>query len=471
MGQKKSRIVAYDEDSYYCGQVINNKDQQHAEGRGNWGWGDSIYHGEFKSNRMNGKGVCIYEDGSYYDGQFKDNVKHGEGTMFYKDGCKYIGSFENDLCHGNGKFIYESGDYYIGEFSIDNITGKGKMFDADNRLLYDGEWLYGTFHGYGKYYNHNNVIVYDGLWKEGVAHGRGKYYDDFGKLLFDGYFEEGEQSVEFIQKEKINKNKASFDKKFTKKPKLDRIETFNPYNNIPTTPPLDNLPNMVVSPKNVTPLSPKIRLNKLSSPTRNNVMAESFKIEPRKEHVAIRKLKNNEQKYSIFNPMNNTSNIYPKINNNYFKPTITKKLEPIEKNNNVVINNNPMNNISSNTLSKRRNTNLVIDIPKHNIKEKDINLKHDNKKLKPIPQGNTNRIINFFNKKDSPKFKNNTVVNPLRDNISKQSKLNPLMVQTKLQELPKITSVLPPKLPSPKNSNMFKRNKAIKKEFAQVSAN
>lgn len=454
MGQKKSRIVAYDEDSYYCGQVINNKDQQHAEGRGKWEWGDSIYNGEFKSNRMNGKGVCIYDDGSYYDGQFKNNVKHGQGIMYYQDGCKYIGNFENDLCHGKGKFIYESGDYYIGDFSIDNITGKGKMYDADNRLLYDGEWLFGTFHGYGKYYNQNNIIVYDGLWKEGVAHGRGKYYNNYGKLLFNGYFEEGERNIEFLEKSKINNNKVIFDKKLTGKPKLDRVETINPFNNIePSTPPLDNLPNMIISPKNNTPLSPNIRLNKRSSPTRNNVMAESFKIEQKDEHISIKKLQNKKQKTSIINPKNTVPNLYPDIN----------KLKPIDK---TVVKNNPMNNILSNNM-KFRKSNLVINIPENNITNEDINLKHGVKKLKPIPNGNNNKIVNFF-KKEKHNFKNNTVINPLSDNINKQIKLNTLMVHSKLQELPEITSVLPPKLPSPKNSNIFKKNKIIKKEFSQI---
>jgi hypothetical protein len=33
------------------------------------------YHGHFKNNKRNGKGMCYYTDGSYYEGNFIKRIK------------------------------------------------------------------------------------------------------------------------------------------------------------------------------------------------------------------------------------------------------------------------------------------------------------------------------------------------------------------------------------------------------------
>jgi hypothetical protein len=47
---------------------------------------------EWHDNKMNGKGVRVYSDGSVYHGSFCDNKRHGIGEMIFKSsGMKYVG--------------------------------------------------------------------------------------------------------------------------------------------------------------------------------------------------------------------------------------------------------------------------------------------------------------------------------------------------------------------------------------------
>lgn len=292
MGQKKSRIVAFDDNSFYRGEV-SNTNKQLADGKGVWRWDDNIYHGSFKKNKMSGKGVCIYDDGSYYKGNFKENMKYGLGTLYYIDGSKYIGNFENDCCHGKGKYIYETGDYFIGDFSLDSITGNGKLFDADNRLIYDGEWLYGAFHGFGSYFNFNKTISYEGLWKESMAHGRGKYYNSEGELVFDGYFFEGIPENSFEKVPKI-KNKSS------------KIQTINPYliNK--------NYRAKISSSKIIIPTIQQGQLIKPLSPKKDqikkNLFQQTKKLYPRLDEIKNTSISNNPAySYKKNNILNNNS--------------------------------------------------------------------------------------------------------------------------------------------------------------------
>ena len=45
---------------------------------------------------MEGRGIMIFENGEYYIGEFKDNKMHGKGTLYYKiKKIKYKGEFIN----------------------------------------------------------------------------------------------------------------------------------------------------------------------------------------------------------------------------------------------------------------------------------------------------------------------------------------------------------------------------------------
>jgi len=43
-----------------------------------------------------------YNDGAQYDGEWKDNKLNGKGVMKYNDGAEYDGEFLNGKKHGRG---------------------------------------------------------------------------------------------------------------------------------------------------------------------------------------------------------------------------------------------------------------------------------------------------------------------------------------------------------------------------------
>ena len=46
----------------------------------------TLYEGDVKNNKKNGKGLEYFSYGSVYVGEFKDNKKDGKGKYIYKDG-------------------------------------------------------------------------------------------------------------------------------------------------------------------------------------------------------------------------------------------------------------------------------------------------------------------------------------------------------------------------------------------------
>ena len=49
--------------------------------------------------------VYSYSNGDFYEGEWKDNKVHGKGVYIYSNGDKYEGSFINAMKHGQGKFL------------------------------------------------------------------------------------------------------------------------------------------------------------------------------------------------------------------------------------------------------------------------------------------------------------------------------------------------------------------------------
>lgn len=52
----------------------------------------------------NGKGKFFYKEGSHYNGEWKDNKMHGKGLLYYANGkVAYDGEWHNDEFNGYGK--------------------------------------------------------------------------------------------------------------------------------------------------------------------------------------------------------------------------------------------------------------------------------------------------------------------------------------------------------------------------------
>lgn len=73
-------------------------------GKGAIVWPDGkVYTGEFKNDKMQGKGKKVWPEalgGGSYEGDFVDDMMQGKGVMNWPDGGTYTGDFANDKMHG-----------------------------------------------------------------------------------------------------------------------------------------------------------------------------------------------------------------------------------------------------------------------------------------------------------------------------------------------------------------------------------
>ena len=56
-----------------------------------------------------------------YTGDFKENKMHGKGKFAYKDGSVYAGNFANDMKEGKGKLTRQDGSGLEGNFKVRRV--------------------------------------------------------------------------------------------------------------------------------------------------------------------------------------------------------------------------------------------------------------------------------------------------------------------------------------------------------------
>jgi mono/diheme cytochrome c family protein/uncharacterized OB-fold protein len=98
----------------YEGEILNDK--KHGQGVTTWGggqWKGDRYEGQYKDNKMNGKGVYISANGDRYEGEWKDDKK-SKGIMTWTNGDRYEGQYKDGKKHGQGVYIKANGARYEG---------------------------------------------------------------------------------------------------------------------------------------------------------------------------------------------------------------------------------------------------------------------------------------------------------------------------------------------------------------------
>jgi hypothetical protein len=61
------------------------------------------------NGKKHGKGKLLFEDGAYYDGEFKEDKMNGRGILYYSEGNPaYDGEWCNDQFNGYGILYNES---------------------------------------------------------------------------------------------------------------------------------------------------------------------------------------------------------------------------------------------------------------------------------------------------------------------------------------------------------------------------
>ena len=74
----------------------------------------TVYVGQWRNGKKNGRGKQYWTDGSYYEGYWKDSVANGKGRLIHSDGDVYIGQWKDDKAHGYGVYIHTDGSKYEG---------------------------------------------------------------------------------------------------------------------------------------------------------------------------------------------------------------------------------------------------------------------------------------------------------------------------------------------------------------------
>lgn len=163
----------------YIGEVNANNQMN---GYGKLWNEDYSFHGNFKDNKISGKGILKYT-GKHddlnknfvikYNGNFSQNKRNGEGSEYYYNKEFYKGTFLNDLRHGKGILFNTNG-----EIKIDSAWELGKSVDNNNIT---------------EYYS-NGCLEYRGEYNGMQRHGKGVLCNNKGEIIFDGIFDNGKMS-------------------------------------------------------------------------------------------------------------------------------------------------------------------------------------------------------------------------------------------------------------------------------------
>ena len=118
-----------------------------------------------------GYGIEKCSDGSIYEGDFKNNFRHGKGTLIIdKTGVqKYIGEFKNDKISGKGKYIRNEYKEYIGEWENNQVSGYGML--RDGNIIHFGFFLRDKKNGYGACFYESINMVLIGKWENDLIEG------------------------------------------------------------------------------------------------------------------------------------------------------------------------------------------------------------------------------------------------------------------------------------------------------------
>ncbi len=86
--------------------------------------GQEYYEGEWKEDKMDGRGVYHYSNGDIYDGEWKENLSHGPGKYYFTDGSRYEGEWHLHRMHGAGQYWDINNVRWAGEFREGNFLSK-----------------------------------------------------------------------------------------------------------------------------------------------------------------------------------------------------------------------------------------------------------------------------------------------------------------------------------------------------------
>ena len=144
------------------------------------GWGretrrsGKVLEGKYINGVVEGKGILKNAKGNTYIGDFSNSKRHGKGVLDTHK-VHYEGEFKNDKLSGKGRITFKNeGHYYEGDFDNNEINGYG-TFKWKNGDSYTGQMMNGKMHGKGRYC-YSNGEVFEGIYANGMKQAKGKTY-------------------------------------------------------------------------------------------------------------------------------------------------------------------------------------------------------------------------------------------------------------------------------------------------------
>ena len=183
-----------------------------------------MYEGEWERGRMHGQGSYFYPDDTFaqtlrntqvdsrYIGEFKENARHGIGKYFLPDGSTYEGEWRDNDMSGQGTFCWPDGSMYIGLWKGGKRHGMGALTSSDG-FTYDGMWIQNAMEGRG-IAGYPSGQRYEGLWSNGRREGRGTIVFTNG-AVYEGRFRddcmEGQGTMKMSQNVTVPTSASSHD--------------------------------------------------------------------------------------------------------------------------------------------------------------------------------------------------------------------------------------------------------------------
>ena len=151
----------------------------------------NLYFGDFVNSQREGYGE-LHTNRIHYKGEFKEDKLDGKGVIeFLKEGHKYEGEFKNNEINRKGIFKWKNGDVYQGEMSNGKMNGHGTYTYNDGQI-YDGEYINGLRDGKGRII-FSNQIIYEGEFKNGHRFENGNLIDSKRNIIDDNNIDNNQE--------------------------------------------------------------------------------------------------------------------------------------------------------------------------------------------------------------------------------------------------------------------------------------
>jgi hypothetical protein len=99
----------------------------------------SLYRGDMRDGRPNGKGRFEIRTGEVFEGEWSDGLLEGKGMHVDADGNRYEGMFSAGVPNGEGRLLSRNGEIFEGTFVDGLKQGKGRTRLAGG-TVYESEW-------------------------------------------------------------------------------------------------------------------------------------------------------------------------------------------------------------------------------------------------------------------------------------------------------------------------------------------